>query len=81
MHSPRAESLSEQLRVFRERGNAAFSRQDYGAAERWYEKALAVDMDDGVGEMNSDHAAALSNLAACALSRSPADPVAAMLRL
>lgn len=73
--------LGEQLSVYRERGNVAFKRHEYDGATRWYEKVLAVKADDGAGGLNLDHAAAMSNLAACALAREPADPTGAMLRL
>ena len=76
-----AASNSETVTVYRERGNVAFGRQDYAAAERWYERVLALGAADGSGGMPADHAAALSNLAACALNREPADPAAAMRRL
>ena len=74
-------SVGGQLGAYRERGNVAYARQDYAAAETWYEKVLAVPADDGAGGMNLDHAAALSNLAACALARQPPEPAAAMRRL
>ena len=73
--------VNDTLSTYRERGNAAFGRKDFATAERWYEKMLATATDDCVGGMHSDHAAALSNLAACALAREPPDPVAAMRRL
>jgi tetratricopeptide (TPR) repeat protein len=74
-------NTSEMLGAYRERGNAAFGRQDYESAQRWYEKILSIPTDDGAGGMSLDHAAALSNLAACALERKPPDPTAALKRL
>ena len=84
----------EQLSAYRERGNVAFGRSDYGAAERWYGKAVALATEiaakvakaggSGGGadvELLEDHAAALSNLAACALNKEPSDPAGAMLHL
>ena len=73
----------EQMAVYRERGGVAFGRADFAAAERWYEKMMGVSAagDGGAAGMHAEHAAALSNLAACALAKQPADPHAAMLRL
>ena len=79
----------EQLSAYRERGNVAFGRNDYTAAAKWYGKAvaLALEMRSKLGMQNADaelltdHAAALSNLAACALNKDPADPALAMQHL
>ncbi len=76
----RSQQLSEQLLAYRERGNAAYGRQDYTAAEKWYGKAAEIEVEHEDG-MHPDRAAAISNLAACALARTPADPNLALRRL
>jgi tetratricopeptide (TPR) repeat protein len=77
---PSQQQAAEQLAAYRERGNVAYARHDYAAATRWYEKALGVRVEH-TGAMHPDHAAATSNLAACALASTPPDPSAALLRL
>jgi tetratricopeptide (TPR) repeat protein len=81
-------SVREQLAAYRERGGVAFGRGDYAAAERWYEKAAALDLGGGGatasagdGTMDAEHATVLTNLAACALQKTDADPRLALRRL
>ena len=79
-----AQSALDQLATYRDRGNVAFARGDFTAAERWYEKAAAIEVPGCAtadGTMHAEHATVLNNLAACALSQTPPDPRSAMLRL
>ena len=51
-------SALEQLSIYSERGKVAFARADYDAAERWYEKAAAVDLSVGGSGGNARRLAA-----------------------
>ena len=82
-HSGGQNTSREQQTIFRERGNVAFARNDFAAAEKWYERAVAVASAVAASgnRMDVEHALALNNLAACALAKVPPEPRAAMRRI